>query len=315
MKNIIRIDHIHNKEINKEINIIRENNIPYALTTNELLKKSCKFHNIDYCGLKKKDIYIKLMNYLDRIKMFNSSITFIIKIQSNWRRYLIKRTSNCVNDTDLLEFESLHLMPLHYFFSITEYDIVYGFDIRFLYKYKKPWKNPYTGLIFSQKSIDAAQLRIDTMIGNGISLILEKDILSPDEHFKLWGESVFHRIDQLDNYTDSLWFFDLSLGQLKKLYRVAEDVWNYRCQFTAQQKINIISTQTVYTTNNNTIQQTINKRWLQTIILTNFEKMVSLGININEKKLGAILVLTALVEVSSGAANSYPYLVQSSNMN
>jgi len=38
--------------------------------------------------------------------------------------------------------------------------------------------------------------------------------------------------------------------------------------------------------------------------------MISNGIDINEKKLGAILVLSALVEVSINAADSLPHLIQ-----
>ena len=38
--------------------------------------------------------------------------------------------------------------------------------------------------------------------------------------------------------------------------------------------------------------------------------MITEGINIEEKKLGAILILTALVEVSHEAAHALPHLMQ-----
>ena len=52
----------------------------------------------------------------------------------------------------------------------------------------------------------------------------------------------------------------------------------------------------------------INK--LRNILLKTFDIMISNGIDINEKKLGAILVLSALVEVSINAADSLPHLIQ-----
>jgi hypothetical protein len=49
---------------------------------------------------------------------------------------------------------------------------------------------------------------------------------------------------------------------------------------------------------------------LQNIILNDFKKLISEGIDREEKKLGAILILTGLVEVSYEAANALTHLIQ-----
>ena len=49
---------------------------------------------------------------------------------------------------------------------------------------------------------------------------------------------------------------------------------------------------------------------MQHIILDEFERAITEGVNLEERKLGAILMLTALVDVSPDAGNALPHLVQ-----
>ena len=49
---------------------------------------------------------------------------------------------------------------------------------------------------------------------------------------------------------------------------------------------------------------------LRKILINIFTIMVSNGIDINEKKLGAMLILSALVEISPDAAQALPHLIQ-----
>jgi len=315
-KNVIRIDQINIKEIkdNKNYDIIRKNNVPFALTSSVLLKRSCNYYNINHKGLRKNEMYIKLMAYLEQIKFYENKVHDIIKIQTMWRVYLIRRMGQCINNKNLLDFESLYTVSLPYFISVNENDKKYGFDIRCLYKLKKTWKNPYTGERFSNNSINKINNRINTLLNKGVQLVLQKDKLTPEKEFELWVESIFEKIDALDNYTEAKWFFDLSLAQLKILYKICEDMWNYRCQFTLAQKKNIVSNGVVFSHSVQSVLCTYNKKWLQKLILKDFEKMVTEGINQSEKKLGAMIILTALVEVSIDAATTYPYLVQAGNI-
>ena len=47
---------------------------------------------------------------------------------------------------------------------------------------------------------------------------------------------IFQKFNMLDNYTDFKWFEDLNIIQLKKLYAICEDIWNYRAQLTFEKK-------------------------------------------------------------------------------
>ena len=52
------------------------------------------------------------------------------------------------------------------------------------------------------------------------------------------------------------------------------------------------------------------KKLLQSLLLNIIERIITEGETVEEKKLGALYTLTALVIVSQGAAESYPFLVQ-----
>ena len=60
----------------------------------------------------------------------------------------------------------------------------------------------------------------------------------------------------------------------------------------------------------NIIQNYVNKRYIKNILLDNFDRLISQGQTIDDKKLGAMLILTALVEVSSDAAFAMPAYIQ-----
>jgi hypothetical protein len=49
---------------------------------------------------------------------------------------------------------------------------------------------------------------------------------------------------------------------------------------------------------------------MQNVLLDEFTRFITEGINRDEKKLGAILILSGLVEISSEAAEALPHLVQ-----
>jgi hypothetical protein len=49
---------------------------------------------------------------------------------------------------------------------------------------------------------------------------------------------------------------------------------------------------------------------LQNIILNDFSRLITEGIDREERKLGAIFILTGLVEVSHEASDALPHLIQ-----
>jgi len=115
----------------------------------------------------------------------------------------------------------------------------------------------------------------------------------------------------LDNYTSHTWFNNLSLNDLIKLYTILEDIWNYRLGMTRESRRNILpnSNGNAFMISYNFIKRIKNKLNIQDILLTEIDKFISDGINRDERKLGAMIILSGLVEVSDEAADGLPHLV------
>ena len=121
---------------------------------------------------------------------------------------------------------------------------------------------------------------------------------------------IFQKFDMLNNYTDVRWFLNLNKKRLKNLYKNAEDIWNYRAQLTPEMKNKIIPGGKAFQTPVWYVEKLNNKLELQNVILNEFDSFVSLGETKDDKILGAMWMLTALVSVSSDAANAMPQYIQ-----
>ena len=319
-KRIIRFDKIKNicnTSNTKTDIIIRSSEIPYELTTLESLRKSCKYYfkNIEIKKLKKLEMYKKLMNFLKTLETYLPELNKIIKIQSLIRRWLIYRRHQCLNKFDIVSMSSIFEIPSIYYLQVNDNGKIFSFDIRFLYKnFKINKKNPYTCLPFTDKALKKITDRFSLLIGKNIDMIFEKALVSPEKQFEFSVIELFTDMDNLDNYTDHKWFMDLNVFQLRKLYSTAEDIWNYRAQLSTAQKFKIVSNGQVFTIPKQEVNDTYIKRDIQNILIKDFGRMVREGIDVSEKKLGVMLILTALVEVSAEAADAYPYLVQSGSI-
>ena len=124
-----------------------------------------------------------------------------------------------------------------------------------------------------------------------------------------------------DNYTYEKNFQDLrkiqikplhlNKIQLRKLYRCAEDIWNYRAQhLTLEIKKKHIPNMDAFKISVSNFLKINNINNMRKIILNEFYKFITEGETINERKTGAMWMLTALVEVSSEAFNAMPWLLQ-----
>ena len=126
------------------------------------------------------------------------------------------------------------------------------------------------------------------------------------------ARELFMEIDRLDNYTDYKWFMDLNLIQLKRLYENSADIWYYRTGMTHQQRNQIISNDPIFSYNIAHIRRFTqnNIDQLRMIIITDFNRMITEGITIDDKKTGAMLILTAMTTVSNDACIALPHFVQ-----
>ena len=281
-------------------------------------------------GKKYKGSPLKMLCSFSRrmIKHKKKSIRPIIKIQCCYRRYLKQKLLNfskysikdCVNDEDFLTYDDLEDIPKEYLFIYKDTDnLIYGFDIRSLLKFvldSKKYFNPYNNVKFSkniQKKIFDFYNLIKLNDDKFDQKIVEKKNFK-NEYYKIREEAleVFQIMNvELNNYVDVNWFLNLNRVQLKKLYRNAEDIWNYRIQhLTNQTRKKHIKNNDAFKMSVLQFYKLININKMRKIIINEFRKFVTEGETIEECKTGAMWMLTALVEVSKEACNAMPWLLQ-----
>jgi hypothetical protein len=262
-----------------------------------------------------KSLLIKaLKNIIALERYYLSNQSCLIKIQSIFRKWLVYRKKICNNDTDILTFISKYDIPYKFFYLFNDKvtNKKYGYDIRTLLEIiKSDYPScPYTFREFTENEKIEIKNYCNKLISNGIKLNLEKIKLSPEEEIDMKIKDIFHKINMLDNYTDHLWFKNLNLHQLIDLYIKSEDIWNYRSNMSIESKKKIIKNGVAFSIPLQIIKMYKSRSKLQHILLDEYNRFITEGVNRDEKKLGAILVLTGLVEVSFEAAQALPHLIQ-----
>ena len=291
-------------------------------TLRNYIKSHVTFKNvINYKG-SKNNMIIELKTYFELTNKYNnpSDIRKIILTQSIYRRWSILRRKKCTNDSDILTMDSIYEIPITYFYIFNDKVTLkkYGYDIRIfgnilydpLNNPKFVAKCPYTLRPFTIAEIVNIEKYIEKLKASGVNLEIEKPKLSKEKEIEHKCVDIFSRIDLLDNYTNSEWFMNLDVKKLLDFYDTAKDIWSYRIQMPLENKKRIIHDGIAFTMPRSYLAKLPSKLALQNIVLREMDRFISEGINREEKKLGAMLMLTALVEVSNEAAQALPHLVQ-----
>lgn len=262
---------------------------------------------------------------IERVGIVRDPTKCARKIQQ-WIRGIWKaRCNSCCNDADFISFEKLVDIPypLVYFHRLSSTNVLQGYDIRSLLMYireslkenpTKPIKNPYTCETFSNGDIASIQNRSQVLRLDANTITREEIPLNPESQFQQYVLSIFQKMDFLDNYTNMDWFMSLSISQLKKLYFAFIDIWAYRAQLPHNAKCRIVRNGFAFPVHEIIVKRMPenekNKRHIQKIILAEFDRFISEGQTREDKKLGCMFVLTALVEISPDAAAALPQYVQ-----
>lgn len=233
------------------------------------------------------------------------------------------QTKQYQNETDFFTLESIELIPSKFLYEYLENGQYYAFDIRTLYDYLNSCnelegiKNPFTNIDIPSDKIEEIKRKHRHLEKKGIQLDQYKEEIKLDPHKKLEWRclDIFQKIDHLGHYVDYKWYWNLNLFELKKMYFGLEDLWNYRLPITKHQKQRILPHYTPFQLV--TVQQynTFNDlNVARQVLLDEIEKFITMGKvegkNGNDNKyIGSILVLTALVEVSKTAATVLPHLI------
>ena len=289
------------------------NNIQMDVYTIRTSIKKSSLYKIITTKQSKSNLIKALNEIILQERYYKNNIYFIIKLQSYIRRWSIRRRAICVNDCDILGMIDKYEIPSIYFYSFYN-DLrnkYYAYDIRSLNDliHSNYCVCPYTLRTFNEDEKEKVKNHILKLKMYGIN-IQEEILLDENEELEMKIKELFYNINMLDNYTDHQWFLSLNTISLINLYIKAEDIWNYRAMLSNEAKKNIIGDEIIFNIPLQTIKYEKSKLFLRTILLNYFNAMISNGIDINEKKLGAILVLSALVEVSPQAFEAMPHLAQ-----
>lgn len=256
----------------------------------------------------------RLCTDVEKLELHFRHTPVVVKLQSLIRMYLTKIRYNCVNQVDFYTQELLLKTPSPYFISLCDETtgIRYGYDLRSLKRLLQDSKvNPFTTKEFTLRMLMKAFATIKRIEQSGYLCDIESDKMTKEQEYRALVLMVFQKINLLGNYADDSWYLELDMEQLKKLYIGAEDIWNYRTQMPTAEKCKIVKSGILFpeTGRVKTMKFEQHKE-LSVMIIQEFDRMVSEGINVECKKLGAMLAMTALTEVSTKAAAAMPMYVQ-----
>ena len=164
--------------------------------------------------------------------------------------------------------------------------------------------------LFPKEFLDRVKIQTNSLKQKNIKMNYNSEIIKErKENIKQITVDLFSEIE-ISGYDCNInWFLNLNLERLKKLYRVLEDIWNYRAQLTDEVKRNIVPpngrifTRPVYQVNRLT-----NKRELQELIINDVSKFKNAVTN-GDKTLGFMYFLVGLSHVSVDCWNTYCHLL------
>ena len=284
------------------------------------LKSICRFYKQRVSGNKDQLIF-RIYNYL-------KFSYFATVVQKNFRGSLMRKlislrgpaykTRKCNNTKDFMTLELLDTLPHTQFYSYKDKDnFMYGFDfcsLYNLYKEKDCQKiNPYTRNPFPKKTKNNLKkiIRLSRILRQNISIDIESS--SPeDKKIEFLTINLFQILDGFGHVTDIDWFLSLNRPKIIQFIRELYDIWNYRAQLLPEVKRKIcppygkpFGTEIMGALHNRTFD------YLQGYSLSVMKNLLTLGEDVEMRKLGGIYVLGALTMVNNQAATAFPWLYHS----
>ena len=324
-----RIDDIiiTNEDSNKIIeNFNYFNDKSYNKTSLSILNKTVKHLKLKINCKNKRVLYDSIYDYYKNFKYYKDNEDKIIKIQALYKGlYLRKKYGPGLinrkiinNEYDLLSCEKTDKIKLEYFISFKDIDnFVYAFDIRTLKKLLEySNENPYNKKIIFKNILNIINNRLERMKKNNINIGIKANKLTAKQEYRQKIIEIFQIIDELGNYSDPTWFLELNLKDLKKYHYYIQDIWNWSFQASVEDKKRIFPpTGMPFITNQTIINSIKNKPDLVELIIKDINVIISKkfnGIerNVEDRKMGSWIVLSALVNISENAASALPHLYQ-----
>ena len=266
---------------------------------------------------KKEVLYDDLLKHITKVNETNT----IIRMQSYIRRYLVQRNKLrgiayfnkdiCTNTEDFYYITKPEEVENKYFFSYTDTKkYTWFFDIRsFKRLIDDDNLNPYTREPISFTIKTNATIILSRLISQQISVEIEEFVnIDRNAMIKQKTVDLFSSITQLGYYCDIDWFLRLNRYTLIKLYKILEDIWNYRAFLTDDIRSRISPPNgLVFTYTFPEIREITDKNDLREIILNEVSKFNNAS-SIEDRKLGYMYFLIGLSEINVECMNCHEWI-------
>ena len=295
----------------------------YNYNVNQL-KTIARYYKIRLSG-NKPELLNRIYNHL---KLSNKAVL----IQSLYRKRIVQnifklnnlltyKIKNCTNETDFFSLQNISDIPCYQLILYRdESDFIYGFDILSLFnlfeRYNENSKNPYNRsgfLNYSSLKIKMKKIiRLCRCINVDVNIKINTE---PEEEIETYASkmlTICQEIDLLGNYTDINWFINLSNNKIVTFIRELYDIWNYRANLSneTQRLICPPNGRPFSNININTLNE-ISENSLKRKLIRIIKKFIYSSNSIEQRKLGAVYVLSALTLVNVNAAVAMPWLYES----
>lgn len=261
---------------------------------------------------------------------------FIVPVMKIWNWWLARRglyffakrgagyydRSICVNATDFFTCDDLQEIPVKMFYSYRDPvdKMVYGFDIRSIHTLIEKARlrseipnNPYTRKIVPLEVTKAVRQLAYKLKAGGTDPTWEPiQPQSPEQQWRMRVIDTFAMIDDLQYTSNSDWFLSLTHNKMKLFYLELLDIWFHRAGLSSAARNAIVPiNDDLFSWSAYRVRDCADQVNLRNICLKIIRRMISSAENRNDKVLGAMYVITALTQVCSQAAETFPWLFES----
>jgi hypothetical protein len=253
----------------------------------------------------------------------------IKKIQLFWRRRIpfrryrlqgpaVNAMDLATNQTELYSLEPINLIPKVYVMSFADdRKSIWVFDTRTLVHSMAtgfPSQNPYT----RDELTEIAKARIHERITwlrsrKYHTLHVNTDTLTPEQ---IWNQAVldiFLKIEALGYYVSCDWYHALSIQDHATFYKRLYILWEHRLGLTRAEKEKIVPGHNLIRLFRYDATDLLEKSraWWAKKNLALMEAFITRGEDKEQRKMGTMYVLMALVQVSRAAATALPWILDS----
>jgi hypothetical protein len=197
--------------------------------------------------------------------------------------------------------------------------VIWVFDIRTLVHSMAtgfPSQNPYNRGEMTAGAKARIHQRIEWLRSRKYHILhVNTDILTSEQTWNQAVLDIFLKIEALGYYVSCDWYHGMNTFAHLNFYKHLYQLWNYRLGLTRADKERIVpghmngSTKLFRFDANDTLEKS--RAWWEKKNLILIEAFITRGDDKEQKKLGAMYVLMALVQVSRPAAFALPWIVES----